>query len=128
MFTFVVDETPPDAQLSPLDSVEVGDDPELDASESTDYVVIAEYQWDFGDGETISGGNLTNPDYAFEDPGEYEVTVTVVDTSGNTESETVTVEVEESGGIADVNPAPVGAFLLFAAVIGGVYYYYRRFH
>lgn len=124
----VVDETPPDVQLSALDSVNVGDDPELDASESTDNVAIAEYQWDFGDGETTSGAELTNPEHAFDEAGEYEVTVTVVDTSGNTESETVTVEVEESGGVADVNPAPVGAFLLFAAVIGGVYYYYRRFH
>jgi glucose/arabinose dehydrogenase/PKD repeat protein len=47
------------------------------------------YEWDFGDGESSSE---VNPTHTFEEPGTYEVTLTVTDDHGTT-TDTVTVSV-----------------------------------
>lgn len=121
----VVDETPPDARLTAAETVEIGDDPNLDASESSDNVAIADFEWDFGDGTTDSGANLTQPEHSFDEAGEYEVTVTVTDTSGNSaqNSTTITVEEEPDEGM-DV--LPIGLALLVVAALGVAGYYYMR--
>ncbi|MFW6121389.1 MAG: PKD domain-containing protein [Petrotogales bacterium] len=58
--------------------------------------IIVSYQWDFGDGENGSG---ITPSHVYENPGEYTVTLLVIDNNGNTYSKsmiiTVTSEVEE---------------------------------
>lgn len=122
----VVDETPPDVRLTATETVEVGEDPELDASESSDNVAIAEFEWDFDDGTTDAGANLTQPEHSFDEAGEYEVTVTVTDTSGNSaqNSTTITVEEEPDEGMS-VLPVGLGLLLVAAAVVAG-YYYMRR--
>lgn len=124
----VVDDQPPEAHLTASDTVETGEDPGFDASDSTDNVAISGYAWDFGDGTTEEGDELSQPAHTYDDPGEYEVTVTVTDTSGNAETATVTVTVEEpEEAEASATPWP---WLLLALIIVGVvlsgYYYYRR--
>lgn len=56
---------------------------------------VAEYRWDFGDGTTATG---ENPAYAFEDPGQYLVELVVEGEHGDTDSDTVTVTVDDPGG------------------------------
>ncbi len=61
---------------------------------STDNVGIVKYTWTFEyDGRTVS---LDGPDptFLFEVAGEYEVTLTVEDAAGNTDTETFTLTVE----------------------------------
>ena len=55
---------------------------------------IDSYEWDFGDG-TIS--HLQNPIKVYSRHGEYEATLTVVDENGNTDTDTVKIEVTEAG-------------------------------
>lgn len=54
------------------------------------------YTWDLGDGTTASGDTVT---HAYDDNGDYTVTVTVEDDDGNTASDTLTVTVR--GGRSD---------------------------
>lgn len=123
----VVDETPPDAVLTAEEAVGVGEDSGLDASQSTDNVEIAEYQWDFDDGTTDAGADLTQPEHAFDEPGEYTVEVTVVDTSDNEAAATVTIEVlDEDGGFIGTTAGILLLLLLLVLAAGGGYYYMRR--
>ena len=46
----------------------------------TDTAAILVYDWDFGDGGLHS--NLMNPTYLYNDPGSYDVTLIIYDTSG----------------------------------------------
>jgi len=62
----------------------------FDASASTDNVAVTSYEWDFGDG-AISTDPSVSHDYAA--PGTYDVTLTVRDEAGNTNTVTMTVEV-----------------------------------
>jgi len=64
----------------------------FDASESFDIDgVIINYTWDFGDGNTGYGINI---DHIYDTPGEYTVTLTVVDNKGNTYSSTKTIRID----------------------------------
>lgn len=93
----VVDETPPEVRLAGPETVEAGELSTFDASESTDNVAIAGYEWEFGDGTTESGPALSRVSHPYDEPGEYEVTVRVTDTSGNIETASTTVVVEPAG-------------------------------
>ncbi|WP_456486401.1 PKD domain-containing protein [Candidatus Alkanophaga liquidiphilum] len=59
------------------------------ASYDVDGVIVA-YEWDFGDGNTASGGVVT---HQYADDGVYTATLTVTDDLGATNSTTVTVEI-----------------------------------
>lgn len=61
----------------------------FDPSESTGS--IKTYLWNFNDGET---SNQTRPTHTFEDPGTYEVKLTVTDSSNNIASTTYQIIVE----------------------------------
>jgi len=53
---------------------------------------VTNYEWEFdGDGTTDATGETAN--YTFDEPGRYDVTLTVTDNEGNTSSTTKTVEV-----------------------------------
>jgi PKD repeat protein len=74
----------------------VGEDVTFSAAGSSDSDgTIVQYDWDFGD----STGQITtseDTDYAYSSAGEYTVTLTVTDDSGDTDSCTTTATIEES--------------------------------
>lgn len=47
---------------------------------------IASYEWDFGDGTTETGSKVS---HSYKDDGTYDVTLTVKDSAGNTDSHTI---------------------------------------
>jgi PKD repeat protein len=51
------------------------------------------YEWDFGDGSTGTGMTTT---HTYEDPGTYVVTLTVTDIAGNSDTDTMVVNVEDA--------------------------------
>ncbi|WP_135827178.1 PKD domain-containing protein [Halorussus ruber] len=73
----------------------VGERIVLDASESTDNSgpPSDEYEWDFGDG--TNGTSDSRVAHTYDETGTYEVTVEVSDPAGNTDTETITVEIVE---------------------------------
>lgn len=62
-------------------------------SGSLDDEGIAVYQWDFGDQPT-SSSNLADPSFTFTEPGTFNVTLTVTDADGNTDSESLAIVVD----------------------------------
>ncbi|MBN1398778.1 MAG: PKD domain-containing protein [Bacteroidetes bacterium] len=64
--------------------------------ESSPRESIVDYQWDFGDGSSLFHG--FNAGHVYEIPGSYTVTLTVIDTLGISDKETITVEVLEREG------------------------------
>lgn len=63
---------------------------DFDASASADNFGIVRYEWDFGDG-TVSNGHTVG--HAYRNPGTYQARLTVWDSSGNVDSQLVTVTV-----------------------------------
>ncbi|MDZ5812792.1 PKD domain-containing protein [Halorubrum sp. AD140] len=75
-------------------SPEAGETVSFDASGSTDADgSIESYEWEFGDGETASGEQVT---HAFDDAGDYDVELTVTDDDGATDTDTQTISVSEA--------------------------------
>lgn len=68
----------------------VGYETLFDGSRSGDNFGIKNYKWNFGDGATADGTNVT---HTFTKSGKYTVTLTVIDESGNSSSDTMTVTV-----------------------------------
>jgi hypothetical protein len=64
----------------------------FNASSSSDLVGIASYSWDFGD-ESSDSGSIVN--HIFDNPGTYDVVLTVTDTAGNSDTETMPVMVND---------------------------------
>ncbi|WP_324027975.1 PKD domain-containing protein [Maribacter sp. BPC-D8] len=62
-------------------------------SASVDDTEVISYAWDFGDGGTSSE---VDPEYIFNTAGVYEVTLTVEDAEGLTDSVTITITVEDN--------------------------------
>ena len=91
----------------------VGEQITLNASGSTDNSgALAEYHWEYGDG--ANGTNDARVAYSYSESGEYDVTVTVTDSAGNTHATTRTVEIVEPDEEAptargDVEPFEVEA-------------------
>ena len=71
----------------------------FDASASTDNFGIESYAWDFGDGYTDWGSTAT---HTYSESGNYTVTLTVTDYSGNTATATlpVTILSPDDGSVA----------------------------
>ncbi|WP_090620174.1 PKD domain-containing protein [Natrinema salaciae] len=74
-----------------LDPGQVG---QFDGTGSTGEIVS--YAWEFGDGTTAEGGVVT---HAYDDDGEYEVTLTVETDDGESDSTSTTVSVGDRDGI-----------------------------
>jgi hypothetical protein len=75
----------------------------FNASTSSDLVGISSYSWNFGD-ESSDSGSVVN--HIFDNPGAYDVNLTVTDTAGNTDTKIMSVTVN------DITP-PSAAFSWF---------------
>ncbi|SIS82960.1 PKD repeat-containing protein [Zobellia uliginosa] len=64
----------------------------FNGSGSIDDVEVLSYTWDFKDG---GSSTQMNPVHTFVDPGAYEVSLTVADAQGKTDTHTVTIQVDE---------------------------------
>jgi parallel beta-helix repeat protein len=86
----VIDVVPPTADAGQDQTVYVGTLLTFNASGSTDNIGIVSYHWNFGDGNT-GIGMITN--HTYTSSGTYNVTLTVRDAAGNTDSDSITVTV-----------------------------------
>jgi len=87
----VLDVTAPVADAGSDQKVKVDTSVSFDASNSTDNVAIVSYEWDFGD-ETNGTGKTTT--HTYTEPGAYNITLTVKDAAGNSDTDSITVTVE----------------------------------
>ncbi len=93
VYITVVDETPPTAVAKGnRTTVQEGLPVKFSGSSSTDNVEVTNYTWEFGDGSSSEGEKTT---HIFDSPGDYTVTLTVNDASGNEDSDTLNITVEE---------------------------------
>jgi PKD repeat protein len=108
--TATIVDRPPVAAFTQSASVTTGANANFDASASSDPDgTIANYHWDFGDGETL---NTTTPVAAhiYSTPGSKTVTLTVTDDSGSTDTVTHTLTVADRPPTASFTaPATVAA-------------------
>jgi PKD repeat protein len=91
-------------------SPEIGERVEFNASQSTDTdSAITSYEWDFNnDGTTDATGITTN--HTYTTVGEYDVTLTVTDSAGNTNTTTRTVYVDGEVEITNASLTPVTVY------------------
>jgi PKD repeat protein len=106
-FQLTVEEPPNEEPTAAFDASptdpNVGEDVTFDASASEDSDgSIESYEWDFGDGETATGEQVT---HAFDDAGDYDVELEVEDDDGVTDTVTETITVSEAP-----NEGPTAAF------------------
>lgn len=89
------------------------------ALDSTDDNGIVDYYWDFGDGY-YSGSNVTR--HKYRESGTYTVTLTVTDVSGNTDTDTMVVQVMEPEKVTRAHPLGIVLLILFiiADILAGV--------
>jgi PKD repeat protein len=80
-----VDPVPPQAIIYASRQAEVNQDVTFSGAASQSAAGITDYQWDFGDGAQSVGQTVT---YAYANPGDYEVVLTVLDANGLTNSTT----------------------------------------
>ena len=86
-------------------SASVGETVAFDASGSSDDDGIDSYEWDFdGDGTVDRTTESATTEKSYGSAGEYETTVTVVDTAGQTDTAKRTVTVEEDDDDGDDAP------------------------
>ncbi len=99
-------ETPLAVVDGPNETV-VGEAVTLDGRNSSDNAGVTSYEWTFGDGTTATGPVV---DHAYDEPGEYTVTLNVTDDAGNYDLANHTVAVEpDPAPTADlVAPAETG--------------------
>jgi PKD repeat protein len=87
------DELGPKARFSTTpETPTVGEPIEFDASDSkAPGETILSYSWSFSDGATAAGEEIT---HTFQEPGNYDVTLQVVDSSGSTLETTSSISIE----------------------------------
>jgi PGF-pre-PGF domain-containing protein len=98
-YAMTSDSTKPEADAGSDKTVLEDLEADFDASGSTDNVEIKNYTWDFDDGDTATGEEVSHE----FDSGTYDVELTVYDTAGNKDTDTITVDVdpvsdEDTGG------------------------------
>ncbi|WP_323676248.1 PKD domain-containing protein [Halorubellus sp. PRR65] len=105
-------------------TVTVGDAVDVDASDSTDPDgSVASYAWTFGDGAGADGQTAS---HAYDTAGEYEVTLTVTDDDGATDTATKPVTVESGGGDCNVTRTRTEEGTLDGTGAGSTYQYAAR--
>ncbi|MGQ4554504.1 PKD domain-containing protein [Halobellus sp. GM3] len=87
--------SPPTADAGNNVTAEVDATIEFDASNSSDVIGIDDYRWDFGDGTVYDfDSNNETVTYAYAGDGNYTVTLTVRDTTGQTATDEIGVTVQ----------------------------------
>jgi PKD repeat protein len=89
----IMDTTNPIANAGPDQDVGVGETVVFDGSLSNDNFAMDTYEWTFNDGTGTVNLNGASPQHPFLTPGDYLVTLTVTDTSGNSGQDTMYVRV-----------------------------------
>lgn len=85
--SFTVPNTAPQAEIDAPDRAETGTELTFDGSGSSDEVGrIVSWAWELGDGSLIEGETVT---HAYSEPGRYDVTLTVTDDDGATDTAAV---------------------------------------
>jgi hypothetical protein len=113
------DSQPPQADAGPEQQVNVGTLVTLDASLSTDNYGIANYTWSFYDsGQKRLYGMITN--YTFNTASNYEITLTVLDFGGNSDTDIMWVNVSAVtntgtviGTVVDEDDNPVEGVIVY---------------
>ncbi|MFB6211014.1 MAG: PKD domain-containing protein [Halobacteriales archaeon] len=106
----ITPDSPPQAAFtSDPSSTNTGETIIFDAGSSTDETnAIQSYEWDFdGDGQTDATGEAVT--HSFTDAGDHEVSLTVTDTGGLSDSTTQTVSVQGGSGSDDGSNNDEGA-------------------
>ncbi len=100
----VFDITSPIANAGPDQTVDEGTLVTFDGSASSDNAGIVEYEWTFRDDGPVSLMGM-GPNYRFDDPGTFIVTLKVTDAADNSNLDTLTVTVNDiTPPIADAGP------------------------
>ena len=99
----VTDDDAPTADAGPNQTVLVDDVVEFDGFASTDNIGIIGYSWDYDVSDVIQADatDITTS-HIYDTTGTYTVTLTVTDIAGNTDSDTLTVNVIEEAGTMHV--------------------------
>ncbi|MHA2254266.1 MAG: PKD domain-containing protein, partial [Candidatus Kariarchaeaceae archaeon] len=91
----IVDNTNPIANAGPNQQVEQGTTVMFDGTASWDNHQIENFTWEFTDSSPIAlYGDF--PTYLFSNLGDFEVTLTVIDSAGNSDTDTVWINVTEN--------------------------------
>jgi len=77
-------------------TVEAGEEHTFDGSGTTSTYTIESYKWEFSYGANDITLNGSTPSFTFDLPGEFEVTLTVVDTNGSSDTDTVTITSQDT--------------------------------
>jgi plastocyanin len=115
--TIKIDKTAPSARAGQDQTVKVGEKVNFDASGSADNVGIAIFEWDFGDSSTGMGMTTAR---TFAQAGNYNVTLTVKDSAGNTSKDTLTVTVLTSTEAFPMWAIGIAVLLIAAIAIGTI--------
>lgn len=104
----VIDAVPPNAVAGPDQAVVTGSTVTLNGSSSTDNIGVTNYTWTFNDaGAKILYGEVVT--YQFDNAGQFIITLTVRDAAGNSDIDTVVVDVSvpNAAPYADAGTAQV---------------------
>ncbi|MGB9953502.1 PKD domain-containing protein [Haloarcula marismortui] len=97
--TFLYDDSAPNVSVAGPENATVGESVTFSAAETTDNQGVDSVRWQVGSDTILTGENIT---VAFASPGSHEVTVTVADPLGNTDSVTRVVSVVGNGSAGNV--------------------------
>jgi hypothetical protein len=107
------------AIVSSSDTISTNESVQFDASYC--YVpdsTIVSYQWEFGDGKTSSGKKTA---YSYTTPGQYEVTLTIMDNTGETYNNKVVVTVANDAEVLAQGTMSFLPILITSGLIGIVF-------
>lgn len=93
---------PPVAQIADIPLVNSGEIIQFTSSSYDSDNNIVEYRWNFGDGSSTSFEE--NPTHSYESPGDYTVTLTVVDEDGLDHTVPMTINIENIDPTAEIVP------------------------